>query len=109
MTEHHDQAAGRTGSREEWRAARLDLLAREKELTRLRDELAAQRRRLPWVRVDEQYEFDGPDGRVSLPGLFGGKSQLLVHHFMFGPEWEEGCPICSFWADSFDGTPAHLA
>jgi len=109
MAQHFDPAAGRTGSREEWREARLGLLAREKELTRLRDELAAQRRQLPWVRVDKHYEFDGPDGRVSLRDLFGGKSQLIVHHFMFGPEWEEGCPICSFWADSFDGTTVHLA
>jgi predicted dithiol-disulfide oxidoreductase (DUF899 family) len=97
------------GRREEWRAARLALLEKEKELNRLRDELAAQRRRLPWVRVDKQYEFDGPDGKAGLPDLFGGKRQLLVYHFMFGPDWEEGCPSCSFWADSFDGMPVHLA
>ncbi len=97
------------GTREEWLAARRDLLAREKDLNRLRDELAEQRRRLPWVRVEKPYAFEGPAGRVTLPGLFGGHSQLLVYHFMFGPEWEEGCPICSFWADSFNGMPVHLA
>ena len=101
-----DQA---TGSPEEHRAARLELLAREKQLTRLRDELAAERRRLPWVRLDKNYEFDGPDGRLSMTDLFGDKSQLIVYHFMMGPGWEEGCPICSFWADSFDGTSVHLA
>jgi predicted dithiol-disulfide oxidoreductase (DUF899 family) len=101
--------APRLGSREEWTAARLDLLAREKELNRLRDELAAQRRQLPWVRIDSEYAFDGPDGRRSLPELFDGRSQLLVYHFMFGPDWSEGCPSCSFWADSFDGVGVHLA
>jgi predicted dithiol-disulfide oxidoreductase (DUF899 family) len=98
-----------TGSPKEHRAARLELLAREKQLTRLRDELAAERRRLPWVRLDKNYEFDGPDGRLSMTDLFGDKSQLIVYHFMMGPGWEEGCPICSFWADSFDGTSVHLA
>ena len=101
-----DQA---TGSPEAHRAARLELLAREKQLTRLRDELAAERRRLPWVRLDKNYEFDGPDGRLSMTDLFGDKSQLIVYHFMMGPGWEEGCPICSFWADSFDGSSVHLA
>jgi predicted dithiol-disulfide oxidoreductase (DUF899 family) len=109
MTQQHEPAAGRTGSREEWRAARIALLAKEKELNRRRDELAAQRRQLPWVEVARQYEFDGPDGRIGLRDLFAGKSQLLVYHFMFGPDWEEGCPGCSFWADSFDGMPVHLA
>jgi predicted dithiol-disulfide oxidoreductase (DUF899 family) len=100
---------GVTGTRDDHRAARLKLLAREKELNRLRDELAAQRRRLPWVPVDADYEFDGPDGRVTLRDLFAGRSQLVVYHFMFGPGWQEGCPICSFWADSFNGMPVHLA
>lgn len=108
-TSQAPQGVGVTGTRDEHRAARLRLLAREKELTRRRDELAAERRRLPWVPVDSDYEFDGPDGRVTLPDLFAGQSQLVVYHFMFGPGWEEGCPICSFWADSFDGMPVHLA
>jgi predicted dithiol-disulfide oxidoreductase (DUF899 family) len=98
-----------TGSREQHRTARLELLAREKELTRLRDELAAERRRLPWIRLEQSYEFDGPDGRLSMLDLFGDRSQLVVYHFMMGPGWVEGCPICSFWADSFDGTQVHLA
>jgi predicted dithiol-disulfide oxidoreductase (DUF899 family) len=102
-------ASQATGSREEHRAARLELLAREKQLTRLRDELAAERRRLPWIRLDKTYEFDGPDGRVTLHDLFGDSSQLVVYHFMMGPGWVEGCPICSFWADNFDGTQVHLA
>ena len=97
------------GSRDEHRAARLALLAKEKELNRARDELAAERRRLPWVRLEKNYEFDGPDGRVSMIDLFDGRSQLIVYHFMFGPGWEEGCPSCSFWADSFGGMPVHLA
>jgi predicted dithiol-disulfide oxidoreductase (DUF899 family) len=97
------------GTRAEWRAARLELLAREKELNRFRDELAEQRRRLPWVPVDEPYRFDGPDGRRALTDVFDGRSQLLVYHFMFGPDWDEGCPSCSFWADGFDGVGVHLA
>ena len=98
-----------TGNSEEWRAARLALLEKEKELNRLRDELAAERRRLPWVRVEKENEFDGPDGRLSMLDLFDGRRQLIVYHFMFGPGWEEGCPSCSFWADSFNGMPVHLA
>lgn len=97
------------GSKDEWLAARLDLLGREKELTRLRDELAAERRRLPWVRLDKDYEFDGPSGRVPMRDLFDGHSQLIVYHFMLGPGWGEGCPLCSFWADSFNAMPVHLA
>jgi predicted dithiol-disulfide oxidoreductase (DUF899 family) len=97
------------GTRDEWRAARLDLLADEKELNRRRDELAERRRRLPWVRIDDPYAFDGPDGRRSLADLFDGRGQLLVYHFMFGPGWGEGCPSCSFWADGFDGVAVHLA
>ena len=97
------------GTEDGHRAARLALLAREKELNRLRDELAAERRRLPWVPVTKEYQFDGPDGPVTMRNLFDGRSQLVVYHFMFGPDWEEGCPSCSFWADSFNGMPVHLA
>jgi len=96
-------------SREEWLSARLDLLQAEKELTRRRDELSRQRRALPWVRIDKTYQFDSADGPRSLPDLFDGRSQLLVYHFMFGPDWDEGCPSCSFWADNFDGIGVHLA
>jgi predicted dithiol-disulfide oxidoreductase (DUF899 family) len=96
-------------SREEWLSARLELLQAEKELTRRRDELSHQRRALPWVRIDKAYEFDTTDGPRSLPDLFDGRSQLLVYHFMFGPDWDEGCPSCSFWADNFDGIGVHLA
>jgi predicted dithiol-disulfide oxidoreductase (DUF899 family) len=92
----------------EWQAARLDLLAEEKDLNRRRDALAEARRRLPWVPVEEEYRFDDPDGSRTLADLFDGRSQLLVYHFMFGPDWEEGCPSCSFWADSFDGVVVHL-
>jgi predicted dithiol-disulfide oxidoreductase (DUF899 family) len=95
--------------RDEWLRARLDLLQAEKELTRRRDELSRQRRALPWVRIDKAYEFDTPDGPRSLPDLFDGRSQLLVYHFMFGPDWDEGCPSCSFWADNFEGIGVHLA
>ena len=93
---------------EDWLAARRELLSREKELTRLRDELARQRRELPWVRVDKAYRFESDDGTKTLKELFDGRSQLLVYHFMLGPEWTEGCPSCSFWADSFDGSIVHL-
>jgi predicted dithiol-disulfide oxidoreductase (DUF899 family) len=98
-----------TGSDDEHRSARLALLAKEKELNRARDELAAERRRLPWVPVTKEYEFEGPDGRLTMRDLFDGRSQLMVYHFMYGPDWEEGCPSCSFWADSFNGMPVHLA
>jgi predicted dithiol-disulfide oxidoreductase (DUF899 family) len=97
------------GTREEWRSGRLALLAKEKRLSRLRDELSRERRELPWVCVDEEYVFDTPDGPRSLSELFGSKSQLLVYHFMFGPDWTEGCPSCSFWIDGFDGMAVHLA
>ena len=96
-------------SRETWVEARRAHLAREKEMTRRRDELARERRELPWVRVEEDYVFDAPQGRVTLAGLFGGHSQLLVYHFMFGPDWAEGCPSCSFVSDHLDGATAHLA
>lgn len=97
------------GTRDEWTRERLSLLAEEKDLNRRRDELATKRRALPWVPVDEPYELDGPSGRVTLSDVFDGRSQLLVYHFMFGPDWDEGCPSCSFWADSFDGVGVHLA
>jgi len=96
-------------SRAEWLAARQHHLSREKELSRLRDELSRQRRELPWVRVEKPYVFDGPDGRETLADLFGGRSQLIVYHFMFGPGWEEGCKSCSFLADHIDGSVVHLA
>jgi predicted dithiol-disulfide oxidoreductase (DUF899 family) len=96
-------------SREEWEAARAELLVREKELTRLGDQLARQRRELPWLRVEKAYAFQTADGPKSLAELFDGRSQLVVYHFMFGPEYEAGCPVCSTIADSFDGVVAHLA
>jgi predicted dithiol-disulfide oxidoreductase (DUF899 family) len=93
----------------EWVAARKELLRKEKEFTQLRDELSRQRRALPWERVEKQYVFEGPQGGQTLADLFGGRSQLLVYHFMFGPGWKEGCPSCSFLADTFDGCAVHLA
>jgi len=93
---------------DEWIAARRQHLGREKELTRLRDELSQERRDLPWVRVDKAYVFDGPSGPVSLADLFEGRSQLIVQHFMFDPSWAEGCKSCSFWVDNFDGVVVHL-
>ncbi|WP_026871292.1 DUF899 domain-containing protein [Inquilinus limosus] len=101
--------AHRTGTREEWLAARLDLLEAEKELTRRSDELARRRQELPWVRVDKEYRFETDDGGASLPDLFRGRSQLIVYHFMFGPDWKAGCPSCSMIADSFNGFAVHLA
>ena len=95
-------------SREEWRAARQDHLAKEKEFTRLRDQLSQQRRDLPWERVDKAYLFAGPKGKESLSELFDGRSQLIVYHFMFHPSWGEGCTHCSFWADNFNGIITHL-
>jgi predicted dithiol-disulfide oxidoreductase (DUF899 family) len=95
-------------SNEEWLGARKDFLAKEKEFTRLRDELSRQRRELPWVKVDKTYVFDGPNGEESLSDLFAGRGQLIVHHFMFGPDWKEGCPSCSFWADNYEGIVPHL-
>jgi len=102
MTKH------KTGTREEWRAARLELLAAEKELTHKSDELARRRQELPWVCVDKPYQLDTDEGRASLADLFRGRSQLLVYHFMFGPEWTAGCPACSSIADGFDGFAVHL-
>lgn len=95
-------------SRDEWIAARRDLLEKEKELTRMKDELSRRRRALPWVKIETPYVFDGPDGRETLSDLFAGRSQLIIHHFMFSPEWEEGCVGCSFHSDHADGALVHL-
>jgi predicted dithiol-disulfide oxidoreductase (DUF899 family) len=95
------------GTREEWRRARAELLEREKELTRRGDELAQQRRELPWVRIDKEYRFETDDGKKTLAELFDGRSQLLVYHFMFGPAYTAGCPTCSAGADTFDGAVPH--
>src|SRR5882672_10478846 len=99
----------KTGTREEWLAARLELLEAEKELTKRGDELARQRQELPWVRIDKEYRFDTAEGSASLADLFQGRSQLLVYHFMFGPDYTAGCPSCSSIADGFNGTVVHLA
>lgn len=98
-----------TVSQEEWLAARVAFLAKEKEFTRARDALSQARRELPWVKVDKTYEFEGPDGTETLADLFGNRSQLIIYHFMFGPEWEQGCPSCSLLADHFDSAAMHLA
>jgi predicted dithiol-disulfide oxidoreductase (DUF899 family) len=98
-----------TGTREEWLAARLGLLKEEKELTRRSDELARRRQELPWVRIDKEYRFETDEGSASLAELFRGRSQLLVYHFMFGPDYAAGCPSCSAIADGFDGFVVHLA
>ncbi len=97
------------GTREEWLAARLDLLTAEKEHTQKGDELAQRRQDLPWVRVDQTYAFDTDEGSASLPDLFRGRSQLLIYHFMFGPDYSAGCPSCSAIADGFNGSVTHLA
>jgi predicted dithiol-disulfide oxidoreductase (DUF899 family) len=102
MTQHA------TGTREEWLAARLELLEAEKELTRRSDELARQRQQLPWVRIEKDYRFETEHGSATLADLFGGRSQLLVYHFMFGPEYTAGCPACSAIADGFNGSVVHL-
>jgi len=93
----------------EWQAVRVELLKKEKEFTRLRDELSRQRRELPWEKVEKQYVFDGPNGKETLADLFGGKSQLMIYHFMLGPGWKEGCPSCSYISDHLDGSIPHLA
>jgi predicted dithiol-disulfide oxidoreductase (DUF899 family) len=103
MTDH------KTGTRKEWLAARLELLKAEKELTRRSDELARRRQELPWVRIDKEYRFETDEGSASLADLFRGRSQLLVYHFMFGPEYTAGCATCSSIADGFDGFVVHLA
>lgn len=95
-------------SREEWLAARAQLLQKEKEFTRSRDQLSALRRELPWEAVTKEYAFEGADGRQTLPELFDGRTQLIVYHFMFAPEWDAGCPHCSHWADNFNGGIVHL-
>jgi predicted dithiol-disulfide oxidoreductase (DUF899 family) len=96
-------------SQEEWIAARKKLLKKEKEATRLSDQLSAKRRKLPWVKIRKNYFFDAPGGKVTLADLFAGRNQLFVQHFMFGPDWQEGCPSCSFMADHVDGALPHLA
>src|SRR5919109_1336115 len=102
MTQH------RIGTREEWLAARLELLDAEKEHPRRGDELAHRRQELPWVRIEKEYRFETDDGAASLADLFGGRTQLLMYHFMFGPEYTAGCPACSAIADGFNGSVAHL-
>lgn len=102
MANHH------VVNHQEWIAARKRFLAREKALTHLRDELSRERRELPWERVEKTYVFDGPHGKESLADLFDGRSQLVVYHFMFGPDWDIGCRSCSFWADNFNGIIPHL-
>jgi predicted dithiol-disulfide oxidoreductase (DUF899 family) len=96
-------------SKSEWLKARTALLAKEKTFTRERDALSSERRALPWVRIDKDYVFEGRNGELTLADLFGGKSQLIVWHFMFGPGWQAGCKSCSFWADQYNAIPAHLA
>ncbi len=103
------QPEHKTGTRDEWLAARLKLLKAEKELTHRGDEVARQRQELPWVRIDKAYRFDTDDGRAMLPDLFRGRSQLLIYHFMFGPDYTAGCPACSSIADGFNGAVTHLA
>ena len=103
MTDH------KTVSRDEWIEARRDLLAEEKAFAKARDSLAAKRRSLPWNKVDKDYTFDTESGTKTLADLFEDKSQLIIQHFMFGPDWEEGCPSCSFWSDNFNQTIPHLA
>jgi predicted dithiol-disulfide oxidoreductase (DUF899 family) len=103
MTNH------KTGTREEWLAARLELLDAEKDLTRRSDELARRRQELPWLRIDKEYRFETDEGTASFADLFRGRSQLLIYHFMFGPEYTAGCPTCSAIADGFDGFVVHLA
>jgi predicted dithiol-disulfide oxidoreductase (DUF899 family) len=99
----------RVVSHEQWVTERVAFLAKEKEFTRLRDELSRQRRELPWEKVTKAYVFDGPRGKETLADLFQGRSQLVVYHLMFSPSWAEACPSCSFWADNFNGTDIHLA
>ncbi len=99
----------RVVSHEQWVTERVAFMAKEKELTRLRDELSRQRRELPWEKVTKPYVFEGPRGKETLAELFEGRSQLVVYHFMFSPSWNEACKSCSFWADNFDGIDVHLA
>src|SRR5262245_36598780 len=108
-TQEANIADHRVVSEAEWLEARIELLAKEKELTHRRDELSRQRRELPWVRVEKDYFFEAPKGKVTLADLFEGRSQLIIYHFMFGPKWAEGCPSCSFVCDHIDGAVPHLA
>ncbi len=101
-------SAHRVVSHDEWLKARQRLLAREKAFTKERDALTAERQKLPWKKVEKDYVFDGPNGKETLADLFAGKSQLIVYHFMFGTDWKEGCPACSFWADNFNPNVVHL-
>jgi len=96
-------------SHDEWIKASQGLLEKEKEFTKLREQMAEERRKLPWEKVEKEYSFQAPEGRVTLADLFAGRSQLIVQHLMFGPDWNEGCPACSFWADNFNGIDMHLA
>src|SRR5213078_5168129 len=112
MTHNQERSAmtkHMTGTRKEWLAARVELLKAEKELTRRSDELARRRQELPWVRIDKKYRFETDQGSASLAELFRGRSQLLVYHFMFGPDYKAGCPSCSAIADGFNGIIVHLA
>jgi predicted dithiol-disulfide oxidoreductase (DUF899 family) len=109
MTTTHTKTTHTTGTRDEWLAARIKLLEEEKELTQRSDEVARHRQALPWVRVDKPYRFETEEGSASLADLFRGRSQLLVYHFMFGPDYTAGCPVCSSIADGFNGSVVHLA
>src|SRR4029450_9097500 len=109
QTEKSEVNPSKVVSEAEWQVARKDLLTREKELTRLRDEVSRHRRELPWVKVDKEYIFDGPDGKEALADLFEGRSQLIVYHFMFAPGWDEDCKSCSYLADHFEGAKGHVA
>jgi predicted dithiol-disulfide oxidoreductase (DUF899 family) len=102
-------ATAKVVSPAEWLAARKELLKKEKEFTRLRDELSGERRKMPWVKLDKEYKFEGTNGVVTLADLFDGRNQLVIYHFMLGPGWEQGCPSCSFLADSFDPAAVHMA
>jgi len=104
-----EKPAAKIVSPADWLAARKALLAKEKEFTRLRDDLSRQRREMPWEKVEKKYKFEGPKGTETLADLFDGRSQLVIYHFMFGPGWKEGCPSCSFLADSFDAAAIHMA
>lgn len=106
MKPNHEEH--RIVSQEAWLAARKEHLIKEKELSKLRDQLSLDRRQLPWVKIDKQYIFDGQHGKKTLAQLFEGRSQLIVYHFMFDPSWDEGCKSCSFWADNYNGIGIHL-
>ncbi|MBV8392882.1 MAG: DUF899 domain-containing protein, partial [Alphaproteobacteria bacterium] len=99
----------RVVSHDEWIKASRALLAKEKEFTKLREQMAEERRKLPWEKVDKEYVFEAPEGKVTLADLFQGRGQLIVQHLMFGPDWNEACPACSYWADNFNGIDMHLA